>query len=189
MMEVIFQQLERGESLISKVRKLSKIAKKTQHDMKAVDIKKIIKKAIRHIRSRFQENKLRTNTDFPEESLIVKGGDLLLDAFENILLNGCIHNESDQIELWIDLSKVQKEGQNYIKIEVKDNGMGISKQRKKDIFKRSYEINHQGKGMGIGLSLVKEIIDTYGGKIWVENRVKGDYSLGSNFIVLLDEAQ
>ncbi|MFO8018768.1 MAG: HAMP domain-containing sensor histidine kinase [Promethearchaeia archaeon] len=81
--------------------------------------------------------------------------------------------------------KVQNEGQNHIKIEFKDNGIGISKQRKKDIFKRSYEINQQGKGTGIGLSLVKEIINMYGGEVWVENRVKGDYSQGSNFIILL----
>ena len=42
--------------------------------------------------------------------------------------------------------------------------------------------------MGIGLSLVKRIIDDYRGKIWVENRVREDFSLGSNFIIQLHKA-
>ena len=42
--------------------------------------------------------------------------------------------------------------------------------------------------MGIGLSLVKKIVDTYGGKIWVNNRIKGDYKKGSDFILLFREA-
>ena len=39
--------------------------------------------------------------------------------------------------------------------------------------------------MGLGLSLVKKTIDRYNGKIWVENKVKDDYSKGSNFIILI----
>ena len=39
--------------------------------------------------------------------------------------------------------------------------------------------------MGLGLSLVKKIIDLYHGDIWVEDRVKGDYKQGSKFVVLI----
>jgi signal transduction histidine kinase len=42
--------------------------------------------------------------------------------------------------------------------------------------------------MGIGLSLVKMIIDGFDGKIWIQDRVKGDYSKGSNFCLLLKKA-
>jgi len=41
--------------------------------------------------------------------------------------------------------------------------------------------------MGLGLSLVKKIIDSFNGKIWVEDKVKNDYSKGSNFTILLPE--
>jgi signal transduction histidine kinase len=43
--------------------------------------------------------------------------------------------------------------------------------------------------MGMGLSLVKKIVDKYGGKIWVEDRIKGNHNEGSNFVVLLKEAR
>jgi signal transduction histidine kinase len=91
--------------------------------------------------------------------LYVKGGALLLDAFENILLNGSIHNDSEKIQLWVNLSKVQEEGENFVKIEFKDSGIGIIKEKKHTIFARSYKKNRGRGWMGIGLSLVKKIID------------------------------
>ncbi len=39
--------------------------------------------------------------------------------------------------------------------------------------------------MGIGLTLVKKIIDNYNGEIWVEDRIPGDYSKGSKFCFLI----
>lgn len=43
------------------------------------------------------------------------------------------------------------------------------------------------RGMGIGLSLVDTIVNIFKGKIWVENRIKDDYTKGSKFILLLPE--
>ncbi|MHA2281586.1 MAG: hypothetical protein ACXAC5_12135 [Promethearchaeota archaeon] len=43
------------------------------------------------------------------------------------------------------------------------------------------------KGMGIGLSLVSKILKIFKGEIRVEDKIKGDYSKGSNFIILLPE--
>ena len=40
-------------------------------------------------------------------------------------------------------------------------------------------------GMGLGLSLVKKIIENYNGQIWIEDKVKGDYSQGTNVILLI----
>lgn len=42
--------------------------------------------------------------------------------------------------------------------------------------------------MGIGLSLVKKIIKDYNGKIWIDDKVKNDYTKGSNFILMIPEA-
>ncbi|MBA7671576.1 Adaptive-response sensory-kinase SasA [subsurface metagenome] len=64
-----------------------------------------------------------------------------------------------------------------------DNGLGVADDRKEIIFQKGYKEDKGGRGMGIGLSLVKKIIESYKGQIWVEDRVKGDYTKGSNFII------
>ena len=121
----------------------------------------------------------------PLEFTNVKAGDLLLDVFENILINAIMHNKSDIIQLEVKISEVQEDNEKYCKIEFLDNGIGILDDVKEVIFNRAYKKEKATSGMGIGLSLVKKIITSYGGKIWIENRVKGDYTKGSNFIVLL----
>ena len=71
----------------------------------------------------------------------------------------------------------------YIKIEFKDNGISITDDAKEKIFQNNHKKDNNGRGMGVGLSLVNNIIESYNGNIRVENRVKNDYTQGSNFIV------
>ena len=75
----------------------------------------------------------------------------------------------------------------YIKFEFKDYGIGVPNEKKKYLFERSYAKNVSERGMGLGLSLVKKIIDIYEGEIRVEDRIKGDSKKGSNFIIMLRE--
>ncbi|MFX1448738.1 MAG: ATP-binding protein, partial [Promethearchaeota archaeon] len=96
-------------------------------------------------------------------------------------------NESEKIMLWVNLSIINQEGKNFARIEFKDNGLGIIDSRKESIFKRNYKRDRSTGGMGIGLSLVKTIINNYGGQVMIENRIATDYSQGSNFIILLKE--
>ncbi len=114
---------------------------------------------------------------------------LLLDVFENILINAVRHNDKSNIKIMIEVTTEIGEDKNYIKIEFKDNGIGISDYRKKDIFEKGTRTTQKSKGMGLGLSLVKKIVDSFQGDIWVEDRIKGDYKQGCNFVVLLQNAE
>jgi len=182
--ENIYQQLERGGTLISNVRKISNL-EQGKNQLKHVDVITILENSIEQTYSRFREGVLKINYDFPDGPIKILGGDLLLDAFENILLNGALHNEHKVKKLWIELSNIRKKEKEFLKIEFKDNGIGISDERKKNLFEKSYQKEESSVGMGIGLSLVKKIIKEYGGNIWVKNRVEDDYRQGSNFVVLL----
>lgn len=78
-----------------------------ENTIRSVDLGKTLKEAIENVPSRFRDRKLDIKTNLTPNITNVKGGDLLQDAFENILLNGCIHNESERLKLWIEGSKVQ----------------------------------------------------------------------------------
>ncbi|MFX0076305.1 MAG: PAS domain S-box protein, partial [Candidatus Hermodarchaeota archaeon] len=186
MLNIIRQQLKRGASLVSNVRKLSEI-EDSEISLKSIDVRNVMDRAIEEVRSRFHEKDMEISFQTSEANIKVVGGELLIDAFENVLINGVIHNDSEKVRLWIDIYKPFDEGKKSVKIEIKDNGLGIIDERKTVIFKRDYKQDRSTGGMGIGLSLVKTIINNYNGKVWVENRIKGDYSQGSNFIILLNE--
>jgi signal transduction histidine kinase len=109
-------------------------------------------------------------------------------VFENILINAVKYNSNQIVEILIKVSKQEYKRANYIKIEFIDNGIGIPHKKKKLIFKGGNNNLKGGKGMGLGLSLVKKIIESYKGKVWVENRIKRKTLKGSNFILLIPEA-
>jgi signal transduction histidine kinase len=52
---------------------------------------------------------------------------------------------------------------------IRDNGIGISPQFKDRIFGLFDKLNAQSEGTGIGLALVKRIVEFHGGRIWVES--------------------
>lgn len=65
------------------------------------------------------------------------------------------------------------EGKRFVEIEVKDNGMGISEETIKKLFKidqfHSTSGTNNEQGTGLGLLFCKEFIELHGGKIWVES--------------------
>lgn len=69
------------------------------------------------------------------------------------------------------LMATQKNG--YVEISVKDNGIGISKEKKDVLFSLSNVLSTKGTqgetGTGLGLQIVKEYIKIHGGEIWVES--------------------
>ncbi len=73
------------------------------------------------------------------------------------------------------------EEKNYLIVSVKDDGIGIPKEEHEKIFKRFYEIGdyleHETGGAGLGLSIVKGIVEAHNGKVWVES----DPGKGSTF--------
>lgn len=187
LLTIVKEQIDRGASLISNVRKLSNMEDEGV-DEKVIDSINMLNTIIKQIKNRFIERQIAIIFNPTLDTCNVKAGELLTDAFENLLINGVVHNASNVIKLEVKLSEIQEEGEKFVKIEFLDNGNGIMDDIKELIFNRAYKKEKATSGMGIGLSLVKKITTSYGGKIWVENRVKGDYSKGSNFIVVLKKA-
>ena len=189
--EVVIKHARRGSELISNVRKLSKLGE-TDTQLNIIEILDILHQSVEHTVSGFQERNVKIDIKGLSKDMKLLGNELLVDIFDNILNNAVKYNDNEkEVKVDVNVSKIQEDGINYIKFEFKDYGIGIIDEKKDDLFERQYtdDISERGMGMGMGLSLVKMIVDKYGGKLLVEDRVKGDYSKGSNFIVLLKEAQ
>jgi len=183
LIEIIKEQVNRGKKLVSNVRKLSQIEGQ-EIIIEKIEIFNILKKAVKFIHNSFHDKNLKIQIKTFSEQIYIKANELIEEVFENILINAVKYNNNPTIEINIKISKLAKEGNNYYKIEFIDNGVGIEDDRKTTIFQRA---DKSIRGMGLGLSLVKKIIQKYEGKVWVENIVKDDCSKGSNFIILIPE--
>jgi signal transduction histidine kinase len=79
--------------------------------------------------------------------------------------------------------------QNMVFITVEDDGIGIPKDKQTDIFERFRQVDksftRNREGSGIGLSIVKALVEMHKGDIWVES----EYEKGSKFIVELPDIQ
>jgi signal transduction histidine kinase len=183
----IEQQIDRGTKLISTIYKIAQL-ESSQIPLERTEVLEILHKAIEYIESSANPKKIDIKLDCELETLYTQANSILLDVFENLLYNAIKHNKSPSVEIEVRVSRYSKREIVYLKVEFMDNGIGIPDDQKQIIFQRKYRSGSLETGMGLGLSLVKNAIDSYKGEIYIKNRVKGDYTQGSNFIVLLPEA-
>ncbi len=183
---IIISQVLRGAKLVSNIIKLSQI-EEIEISLKRTEIYNILINSIDFVKNSYKDKKINIKVDSVSKQLYVQVNELIRDVFENILNNAIEYNKRPILEIEAKISKEQKLGVNYIKMEFQDNGVGIRDPRKEKIFQRGSYKNKNVHGMGLGLSLVKKIVKNYNGEIWVEDRVNGDYSKGSNFVLLIPE--
>jgi len=64
--------------------------------------------------------------------------------------------------------KFENYGKNEVKILIEDDGPGLEKEQKNKVFTRGFRVDEQTPGSGLGLNIVKDIVEIYKGKIWLE---------------------
>jgi len=185
--DIIRIQFTKGSHLVSNIRKLSQIEDSTVL-LKPFKVIDILKKEIDFLLESNRTRDIKIRTHGFEKDVKVNANELLEDLFNNLFSNSIKYNDNPVIEIDIKMSRVKKNNINYIQLEFLDNGFGIQDIRKDTIFQEEYVKDISSKGLGIGLTLVKKIMESYEGEIWVEDRIKGDHKQGVNFIVLIPEA-
>ncbi|MCK5592383.1 MAG: PAS domain S-box protein [Candidatus Pacebacteria bacterium] len=108
---------------------------------------------------------------------------LIQQVIHNLITNAIRYSPVDKCSI---LVKLEKKGDNYL-ISVKDNGIGIPKEAQERIFQKFFRADNAQKkevgGSGLGLYVVKMIVETSGGKIWF----KSEDGKGTTFFVSLPE--
>ena len=112
--------------------------------------------------------------------------DQMVRVFQNLIGNAIKFRKPD-VPPEIHISCQTDEENDECVFEVSDNGIGIEKEYKDKIFEVFKRLHAMGKydGTGIGLSVVKRIIEQYNGRIWVESK----FGEGSTFYFTLPAAQ
>ena len=182
--QMISQQLNRGKKLIRNARNISEV-EEYEMILEPVDVFAKLMSAIENTHISYPRKDIAINVVSDYGRITVMANELLSEVFENILINSINYNKNTTVQVEAIISIVDTYYKHYVKIEFKDNGIGIDDSRKEIIFQESHMKSRNSKGMGIGLSLVAKLIELYAGKICVENRIKEDSTKGSNFIILI----
>ena len=105
-----------------------------------------------------------------KEKLPVIYGDRarLQQLFQNLISNAIKFNDKKNGLIEIEAS----EKKSFYQFSIKDNGLGIDKKYHHKIFKIFHFLNSNKDSSGIGLSIVKKIVESYKGKVWVESELE-----------------
>ncbi|MEM9364259.1 MAG: PAS domain S-box protein [Bacteroidota bacterium] len=87
--------------------------------------------------------------------------------FQNFLSNAAVNIDKPKGVIEIGYRETKK----YWEFSIKDNGVGIPEEYHEKIFQIFQSIGNQERSTGIGLSIVKKIIDRYNGKVWLESEI------------------
>ncbi|MGA9141699.1 MAG: sensor histidine kinase [Methanocella sp.] len=120
----------------------------------------------------------------PHPGLMIRGNPLLKEAFCNLIGNS-IKYSGDRVTIDIGVEKTEKAGRQYYDVIFEDNGNGIPDDVKPKLFRRFQRGTTKARGKGLGLYIVRSLVEKLGGSVGVENRVPEDYTKGSKFIVSL----
>ena len=174
-----------SNKLIDDVKRARAIRESGGRDIAPVDLCKAIDEDVRQVRKAHEDEPVVINANTGCDYPVLANG-LLHDIFRHILDNAIKFDPHPEKVIDIDIVGPEAAGDGYVTVRVADHGPGIPDERKKAIFERMS--GGSTRGAGLGLSIVKLIVDKLGGRIWVEDRVPGDQSQGSVFVVQLRKA-
>jgi len=112
--------------------------------------------------------------------------DLLEEIFVNLFSNSVKYTESSEVKIDVLIREYFIGEVKYWMITVSDYGKGIPDLMKKELFERFYS---KAKGSGLGLSIVRTLVERYRGKVWIGDRVYEDYSKGTTFGMIFPAAE
>ena len=151
-----------------------------------IDLNDLIQEATTQIGSQIQAKDIDLKRDIPQDlPQIHADRDALQQALIHLLQNAAaVTPEGGQVSLLVRVESADDK-QDYVLMQVADQGGGIPPEDLPRVFSRLYRADNvliQGIGdTGVGLSIVKQLIEAHGGRVWVDT----DLGQGSIFSVLI----
>jgi light-regulated signal transduction histidine kinase (bacteriophytochrome) len=177
MLELMNRRVMRMNSLIDGILQYSKLGKVKQ-EIKVINLDQLILEIIESLAPHPQIN-ISIKSRLPE----VLGDPIRLEQlWQNLLSNAIKYNDKPQGQVIIDAEELE----DYWQFRISDNGTGIEPENFEKIFNifQTLVPSDQTENTGIGLALVKRIVEIYQGKIWLES----EFGVGTTFYFTLPKS-
>lgn len=170
-------QTKKLSDLISNILKLNKLEnQELAVEMEEVDLAELVRVSALQFEHILEKKGLELECNI-EEVKIISSSSLLEIVLNNLISNAIKFTDNGKISIRL------KSEKGYAIIKVKDTGCGISNEVGQHIFDKFYQgdTSHSSEGNGLGLALVKKVIDIIGGEISIKSKL----GKGSTFTIKL----
>ncbi len=182
--EMIERQVQHLTRLVDDLLDVSRVTSgRIALHKKQVQLQTVVRQAIEMSRPQIDENSHELTVALPAEPLWLEGDpERLTQILTNLLLNAAKYTEAPG-HIWLSAEPAGTD----VRMRVRDTGVGIDPEMQQRIFDLFVQENHAPNsafrsGLGIGLTLVKSLVELHGGHITVQSPGRGQ---GSEFQVRL----
>jgi signal transduction histidine kinase len=179
---IIRKESERLTSLINNILDFSRIeAGRKEYEFRETDIAELVRNTLESYRYQIEQHGFtfeeRISEDLPPMRV---DREAIARSLLNLVNNALKYSQRDK---YLGVNLYRENGS--VKLEVVDHGIGISRPEQHKIFEKFYRVGdplvHNTKGSGLGLSLVRHIVEAHGGEVSVESAP----GQGSKFVIAL----
>jgi len=169
---IIVKESERLTRLINQILDLAKMeAGRMDWDIQELRLKSVVEDAIAATRGLFADRSIRLQVQVPDDlPQIEYDRDRLIQVIVNLLSNAVKFCDPDRGLVAIDAAI---DG-DQVRVTVSDNGAGVSPEDRPRIFERFQQVGNtltnKPQGTGLGLAICRQIVERFGGRIWVDSR-------------------
>lgn len=176
-------------SLVDDLLDISRITHgKIQLKLEPVDVLEAVQRAVDTAKPRLARKRNVLKLELCEGPLLVSADPVRLEQILGNLLTNAAKYTDDQGLIEVRVERFEKDDERHARITVQDDGVGLSEQDCEHIFELFYQVDaslaRSQSGLGIGLTMVKRLVDMHGGHISVKSAGRGR---GSTFSVELPE--
>ena len=168
-LEVINRHAKRMTNLINQIMELSILERQKEIEKEKINLSNIVLQLLEDYKPLLESKNLNLVYNV-EKDIRIQGNKIMLErVFLNILMNAVKFTKTN-----IEISLTRENKTAVLKI--RDDGIGISEENKKFIWERFYQVNdsrnkEENKGSGLGLSMVKKIVDLHSATIDLESEI------------------
>jgi Na+/proline symporter/nitrogen-specific signal transduction histidine kinase len=168
---IIIKESERLTRLINQVLDLAKLESGNAdwHNTE-LNLREVIEEAVASTAQLFKEKRVKLETRLEADvPCITADRDRLMQVMLNLLSNAVKFCEPERGRVIVTLRRESK----ALRVDVNDNGIGISPEHQKVIFEKFRQVGDtlraRPSGTGLGLPISRQIIEHFGGRLWVES--------------------
>jgi len=179
--DIMHRQSKQISRLLDDLLDVSRVThNRIEFQMRTLDVNAIVEEVVAGLVNKAQQKNQTVNTDLSDQPLVIEGDEARLRQVISNLLENAIKYTNESGEIWISTSQMEQTAL----ISVRDNGIGIPDEligQVFDLFSQGISTMHRTNGgLGVGLFLVKHIVDAHDGIVVANSKGAGE---GSQFDV------